>query len=172
MSYTPKTVVLVDWPHSQRIMGHPEAMAVDCDSDGDSSYVVPVEVWEQWKGGYYVAEDDEDEEDVDEEECDVASETIDARKAVAMSFAAARRVGPHAVLRAAVRAARDDDAHEGQRHGEDMRDVMRAAEYSRYLDARADAEEEAEVKSTSCASKIQDYIDQNLNYCRYCANCY
>ena len=57
MSYTPKTVVLVDWPHSQRIMAHPEALAVNCDSDGDGSYVVPVEVWEQWKDGYYVAED-------------------------------------------------------------------------------------------------------------------
>ena len=89
MSYTPKTVVLVDWPHSQRIMAHPEAMAVNCDSDGDGSYVVPVEVWEQWKDGYYVAEDEDFKEDYEEEECDVASKTIDAREATAAAFAAA-----------------------------------------------------------------------------------
>jgi hypothetical protein len=87
MSYTPKTVVLVNWPHSQRIMAHPEAMAVDCDSDGDGSYVVPAEVWEQWKDGYYVAEDEDFEE---EKKCDVASKTIDARAAMAAALATAK----------------------------------------------------------------------------------
>ena len=59
MSYIPKTVLLVKWPESQRIMEHPEAMAVDGDGHDVEplrAYIVPPEVWEKYKDSYYGTE--------------------------------------------------------------------------------------------------------------------
>ena len=52
MSYTPKTVLVITWPESQRIMNHPEAKLVE--EDGELSYyIVPPKIWEQYKKSYY-----------------------------------------------------------------------------------------------------------------------
>ena len=60
MAYTPKTVLLITWPESQRIMEHPEAMSVDSEQE-EGAYIIPPKVWEQYKNTYYTGELSEEE---------------------------------------------------------------------------------------------------------------
>jgi len=74
MAYTPKTVLLITWPESQRIMEHPEALLVDSEQE-EGAYIVPPEVWEQYKNTYYTAtlsleERIQDEEEREREDCE------------------------------------------------------------------------------------------------------
>ena len=48
------TVVWVPYPDSLQIMDHPEARAV-FDKNNLFSYIVPVDVWEKYKTGWYIA---------------------------------------------------------------------------------------------------------------------
>jgi hypothetical protein len=49
--------ILIEWPDSQRIMGHPKAECeLNCDRLGISAYWVPKEVWEEYKDSYYEEE--------------------------------------------------------------------------------------------------------------------
>ena len=56
---SPGLRVLVGWPESQRIMEHPHAVLVDRLTPNDkkgseqSTYIVPVNVWNQYKDSYY-----------------------------------------------------------------------------------------------------------------------
>ena len=64
MDYIPETVVIIRWPHSQRIMEHPEARVID-DASYPGSYIIPSAIWEQWKNTYYKA----DNNSLDQEIC-------------------------------------------------------------------------------------------------------
>ena len=53
MAYIPKTFLYVEWPHSQRIMQHPEAKKVENKYTNSLTYIIPPEVWEKYKDTYY-----------------------------------------------------------------------------------------------------------------------
>ena len=84
MSYTPKTVLLIEWPNSQRIMEHPEARPVD-DDDNPNCYIIPWEIWNKYKNTYYTKNEsdndtqysDEDNELFEIEQCNNCSEIIE-----------------------------------------------------------------------------------------------
>jgi hypothetical protein len=48
----PEKVYLIKWPESQRIMNHPKAKLV-VDDDNSNSYIIPIEVWNEYKDTYY-----------------------------------------------------------------------------------------------------------------------
>ena len=45
--------ILIMWPESQRIMGHPDA---ELDSEHDCAYWISPEVWEEYRDKYYEEE--------------------------------------------------------------------------------------------------------------------
>ena len=53
--------ILIEWPDSQRIMGHPDAELDNSDIYGGElcpAYWVSPEVWEQYKDTYYEEEEE------------------------------------------------------------------------------------------------------------------
>ena len=164
MSYTPKTVLLVIWPHSQRIMEHPEAMAIDCDGDGDGA-LVPAEVWEQYKNSYYVTE----------EEGDVAWQTVDAREAVATAFAAAE-----AKEEATTTSSGRKKPEERPPAESEPREAAAAAAAEEEDDDDVCATCDGDIDGDHCycdrcnqpvCDDCQGSIDPNPNHFRYCAEC-
>lgn len=62
--YIPKVYLLIEWPESNRVMGHPEAKFLDDFSEsasnfilGGRDYLVPPEIWEQYKDSEYKESD-------------------------------------------------------------------------------------------------------------------
>lgn len=49
----PRELLEIQWPESQRIMEHPEAALV-LGAVETSTYMIPKDVWEQYKDSYYV----------------------------------------------------------------------------------------------------------------------
>tara|TARA_Y100000361_G_scaffold153897_1_gene177145 strand:- start:1457 stop:1639 length:183 start_codon:yes stop_codon:yes gene_type:complete len=50
--------ILIMWPESQRIMGHPDA---DLDSDLTQACWISPEVWEEYRDSYYEPDEEEEE---------------------------------------------------------------------------------------------------------------
>ena len=50
--------ILIMWPESQRIMGHPDAEA---DLDHTQAYWISPEVWEEYRDSYYESDEEEEE---------------------------------------------------------------------------------------------------------------
>ena len=72
MGYNPKLYLYIEWPHSQRIMQHPQAKMVENKGTNGIACIIPPEIWEQYKNTYYCdqeinTEDDEENEKDDQE---------------------------------------------------------------------------------------------------------
>ena len=59
-TYTPKVYLLIEWPESKRVLGHPEALFLDDFSESASNSIlggvnclIPPEIWEQYKDSQY-----------------------------------------------------------------------------------------------------------------------
>ena len=48
-------MLLIEWPESQRIMNHPDALRQGVHRGGElgAAYIIPSEVWEKYKNAYY-----------------------------------------------------------------------------------------------------------------------
>ena len=51
--YNIKRFVVIESPESQCIMNHPKAKLIEKKINKVSSYIVPIEIWEQYKNTYY-----------------------------------------------------------------------------------------------------------------------
>lgn len=65
-TYEPKIYLLIEWPHSNRVLRHPEAKFLDNLSDSASNNIlggidclIPPEIWEQYKDSEYIDPSDE-----------------------------------------------------------------------------------------------------------------
>lgn len=65
-TYKPKVYLLIEWPESKRVLGHPEAKFLDEFDESPSNYIlggkdclIPPEIWEQYKDSEYIDPSDE-----------------------------------------------------------------------------------------------------------------
>ena len=65
-TYEPKVYLLIEWPHSNRVLRHPEAKFLNNLSESGSNHImggidclIPPEIWEQYKDSEYIDPSDE-----------------------------------------------------------------------------------------------------------------
>lgn len=60
--YEPKIYVLVEWPESRRVLGHPECKFLDPlyqSSIKGRDCIVPEKIWQEFKNSYYIDNTDQ-----------------------------------------------------------------------------------------------------------------
>ena len=65
-TYKPKVYLLIEWPESNRVMRHPEAIFLDDFSEsasndilGGRNCLIPPEIWDEYKDSEYIEPNDE-----------------------------------------------------------------------------------------------------------------